>query len=99
MPATKAADCGASSKLCWRSYHYRLASSMYSLVQEMGRVDRNPLEGPRDNNYELHMSFLCLVKLYVRILEEPDPHEQAIQLELMNEALKFLVTQTSVSTS
>jgi hypothetical protein len=92
MPATKAADCGVSSQLCWRSYHNGLAPSMYLLVQEMSRVDRNPLEGSRDNRYEVQMSFLCLVKLCVRILQESDLHEQATQVELMNEVLKLLVT-------
>ncbi len=32
MPATKAADCGVSSKLCQWSYCIGLALSMYSLV-------------------------------------------------------------------
>jgi hypothetical protein len=49
MPATKAAYCGVSSKLCWQSYCYGLAPSMYSLVQGMGRIDRNLLEGPGNN--------------------------------------------------
>jgi hypothetical protein len=92
MPATKAADCGVSSKLCWKPYHNGQAPLMYSLVQEIGRVNRNPLEGPGDYRYEVHVSFLCPVKLYVRILQAPDPHEQAIQLESMNEVLKLLVT-------
>jgi hypothetical protein len=33
MPATKAADCGVSSHLCWRSYCIGIAPSMYSLAQ------------------------------------------------------------------
>ncbi len=37
---------------------------MYSFVQEMGRVDRNLLEGPGDSRYEVHTSFYCLVQLY-----------------------------------
>ena len=49
-----------------------LAPSMYSLVQETGQVDRNPLEGPGDNRYEVHISFYCLVQLYVRIMQELD---------------------------
>ncbi len=43
MPATRAADCGVSSHLCRQSYRNGLAPSMYLLVQEMGRVDQNPL--------------------------------------------------------
>jgi hypothetical protein len=39
MPATKAADCGVSSNSCHRSYRVSVASSLYSIVQEMGRVD------------------------------------------------------------
>ena len=61
MPTTKAADCGVSSKRCWRSYRIRLASSMYSLLQEMGWVDRDPLAGIGDNQYEVRMNFLCSV--------------------------------------
>jgi hypothetical protein len=43
MPATKAADCGVSSSLCRWLYRNGLAPSMYSLVQEMGRVDCIPI--------------------------------------------------------
>jgi hypothetical protein len=65
---------------------------MYSLVQEMGRVDRNLLEGPGDNRYEVHISFSCLVQLCVRIMQEPDPGERKIQLLSMYEVLQVLVT-------
>jgi hypothetical protein len=65
---------------------------MYSLVQEMGRLGRNPLEGPGDNRYEVHVSFSCLVQLYVRIMQEPDPGERKIQLLAMHEVLQVLVT-------
>ena len=65
MPATKAADCGISSKRCKRSYRIGLAPSMYSLVQEIGRVDRDPLAGIGDNRYEAHLFFFCAVKLFV----------------------------------
>jgi hypothetical protein len=65
---------------------------MYSLVQEMGRVDRNPFEGPGDNRYEVHISFSCLVQLYVRIMQKPDPGEREIQLLSMHEVLQVLVT-------
>jgi hypothetical protein len=40
MLATKAADCGVSIAFCWRSYRLGLAPSMYSIVQDMGRVNR-----------------------------------------------------------
>jgi hypothetical protein len=33
MPATKGADCGISSNMCWRSYLVGLAPSMYLLVR------------------------------------------------------------------
>ena len=37
MPATKAADCGVSSNSCHHSYRVGVASSLYLIVQEMGR--------------------------------------------------------------
>ncbi len=81
MPATKVADCGESSKLCGLSYCNGLATSMSSLVQEMGRIDRNPLEGPGDNQYKVHLSFPCLVMLYLRIMQHSDPSERDIQYQ------------------
>ena len=92
MPATKAADCGVSSKRCKRSYRIRLAPSMYSLVQEMGWVDRDPLAGIGDNRYEVHLSFSCAVKLFVRIMQHPDSDERFIQLASMREVLRLLIT-------
>jgi hypothetical protein len=64
---------------------------MYSLVQEMGHVDRNPLEGPGDNQYEVHISFPCLVMLYLRIMQHFDPSERDIQLSMMFNVLKLLL--------
>ena len=68
MVATKAAGCRVSSTRCRCSYRIGLAPSMYSLVQEMDRVDRNHLLSIGDNCYEVHMSFTCIVKLFVRIM-------------------------------
>jgi hypothetical protein len=92
MPATNAADCRVSSKRCKRSYRIGLAPSMYSLVQEMGQVDRDPLAGIRDNRYEVHLSFSCAVKLFVRIMQHPDSDERFIQLASMREVLRLLIT-------
>ena len=92
MPATKAADCGVSSKRCRRSYRIGLAPSIYLLVQEMGRVDRDPLAGIGDNRYEVYLSFSCAVKLFVRIMQHPDSDERLIQLASMREVLRLLVT-------
>ena len=92
MPATKAADCGVSSKRCKRSYRIRLAPSMYSLVQEMGWVDRDPLAGIGDNRYEVHLSFSCVVKFFVQIRQHSDSDERFIQLASMREVLRLLVT-------
>ena len=39
MMATKAADCGVSSNVCRRSYRVGVASLLYSIVQETGRVE------------------------------------------------------------
>ncbi len=92
MPATKAADCGVSSNLCRRSYRNGMPPSMYSVVQERGRVDRNPLAELGDNRYEIHISFGCVVKMYARIMQHPLKSERSIQLKSMREALVFLVT-------
>jgi hypothetical protein len=91
MPATKAADCGVSSNLCRRSYRNGMPPSMYSVVQEMGRVDRNPLAELGDNRYKIHISFGCVVKLYARIMQHPSQNEREIQLKSMMETLAFMV--------
>jgi hypothetical protein len=72
MPATKVADCGVCSKLCQQSYRNGLAPLMYSLVQEMGRVDKNLLEGPGDNQYEVHILLPCNVMLYLQKMKHSD---------------------------
>jgi hypothetical protein len=38
------------------------------------------------------MLFLCLVKLYVRIMQHPNPSERAVQLASMKEVLAVTVT-------
>ena len=40
MPATKAADCGVSSRLCHRLYRLGMVPNMHMVAQEMGHVDR-----------------------------------------------------------
>jgi hypothetical protein len=92
MLATKAADCGVSNTRCRCLYPIGLAPSMYSLVQEMGRVDRNPLLSVGDNRYEVHISFTCVVKLFVRIMQTPQAEERATQLASMMDVLCLLVT-------
>ena len=94
MPATKAADCGVSSNYCRRSYRSGIAPSLYSIVQEMGRVDRKPVENWVSgdiNKYEVHISFPCVVKLYARIMQHPDKKERNMQEQSMMEVLKLLV--------
>lgn len=97
MPDTKVADCGVSSKRCRRSYRIGLAPSMYSLVQEMGRVDRNPLFCIGDNRYEVHLSFSCAIKLFVRIMQHPNSDERLIQLASMREVLRLLDVFVGIS--
>ena len=41
LAATEAANCGISSKLCRRGYRNAPPANMYTLVQEMGRMDRD----------------------------------------------------------
>ncbi len=52
MPATPAVNCGVSSKDCHRSYRIGIPPSMYTLVQELGHVDRNTSVGIGDNRYK-----------------------------------------------
>jgi hypothetical protein len=91
MLATKVVDRDVSSKLCQQSYCYGLVPLMYSLVQEMGCVDRNPLEGPGDIQYEVHITFPCLMMLYLRIMQHSDPSKRDIQLLIMFDILKLVV--------
>ncbi len=65
--------------------------SMYTLVQGLGRVDRNPSVGIGDNQYKVHMSFMCLVLLYIKIMQQNNKREQTISMVAMHEVLKFLV--------
>ncbi len=94
MPATKAADCSGSSHWCRQSYHNGLAPFMYLLLREMGRVDQNPLIKSGDCRFEVHMLFAWLVKLYMRIMQHPDPLERALQLASMKEVLAVIFFPT-----
>jgi len=79
MPATKAADCGVSSNSCCCSYRVGVASSLYSIIQEMGHVDQVPLGDDVEvspNRYEVHLSFTCAVKLYACIMQHPEKTER-----------------------
>jgi hypothetical protein len=58
----------------------------------MSRVDRNPLSSVGGNCYEVHISFTCVVKLFVRIMQNPLAEERATQLASMMDVLRLLVT-------
>ncbi len=91
MPATSAANCGVSSKDCHRFYRVGITPSMYTLVQELGRVDCNPSVEIDDDCYEVHMLFMCVVLLYVRVMQQNDKPERIISLVALHKVLKFLV--------
>jgi hypothetical protein len=68
---------------------------MYSLVQEMGRVDRIPVGDAADggdNRYEVHLSFSCLISLFIRIMQHPNSLERRTQLGMMHDVLELLIT-------
>ena len=69
---------------------------MYSLVQEMGRVDRIPVgdaaDDSSDNRYEVHLSFSCLISLFIRIMQHPKSSERKTQLGMMHDVLELLVS-------
>ena len=91
MPATSAANCGVSSNDCHRSYRLNTPPSMYDLVQEMGRVDRNSSQPPGDNRYEVHLSFSGYVSMYLRVMQMTDASERSRNLASTNEVLRFLM--------
>ncbi len=91
MPATSAANCSVSSKDCHRSYRIKIPPSMYTLVQELGCVDWNPSVGIGDNRYEVHMLFMCVVLLYVRVMQQNNKQERTISIVALHKVLKFLV--------
>ncbi len=98
MPATKVANCGVSSRFCRHLYWNGIAPLYYSSVQEMGCVDQIPIGNhPRDldNRYKMHLSFHCLVKLYVRIMQHLNHSECDVQYQSMMEVLKLVVVPTT----
>ncbi len=94
MPATSAANCGVSSIDCHRSYRIVFPPSMYPLVQELGRVDRDPSAEFGDNRYEVHFSFSCLVSLYIRIMQSSEKIARESNLLALFDVLKFIVLPT-----
>ena len=67
---------------------------MYTLVQELGRVDRDPSAEFGDNRYEVHFSFLCLVSLYIRIMQSSEKIARVSNLLALFDVLKFIVLPT-----
>ena len=93
--ATKSAQAGISSN--WIKYAKKkgIPSSVYEIVQELGRVDRQLSAEPGSNTYEVHMSFANYQSIFIRIMQVESATEQRLQLFAMEEVLKFLVTRTT----
>jgi hypothetical protein len=91
MPATSAANCGVSSVNCHKSYRLGFPPSMYSLVQEFGRVDRNQTLEPGENKYMVHLSFNCFVSIYSRVMRESNASDRKKQLISLFDVLHVLV--------
>jgi len=92
MPATSAANCGVSSINCHRSYRLGFPPSMYSLVQEFGRVDRNQTLQPGENKYTVEVSFMCFVSIYSRVMRESNALDRRKQLSSLFDMLDVLVS-------
>ncbi len=67
---------------------------MYALVQELGCVDRNSRSDFGDNRYEFHFSCLCLVSLYIRIMQSSEKIARDSNLIALFDVLKFIVLPT-----
>jgi hypothetical protein len=94
MPVTKVANSMVSIRFFCCLYGNGMAPLYYSLVQEMGWVDWIPIDnhtGVSDNGYKMHLSFSCLVKLYVRIMQHPNHSECNVLYQSMREVLKLVV--------
>ena len=92
--ATEAANCGISSKLCRRGYRNEPPANMYTLVQEIGRMDRDGALPAGENRYEIHISFPSFVGMFVHCKTQHDPGERDRQLVAAYEVLQFLVAPT-----
>jgi superfamily II DNA helicase RecQ len=92
LMATTAANCGVGSDDCHCVYHVGTPTTMYNLVQAMGRCDRDGSLEPGENRFELHLSFNLVLSLYVRIMKCPDEGQRRSQLEHLLEVLRVLVT-------
>ena len=82
MVCTSAADCGVSAKqylTCGKQKG--ITATMYSVLQNMGRVDRLNNAGPGECTYEVHISFDSVVSLYVRIMRNTDIQESKRQVD------------------
>jgi ATP-dependent DNA helicase RecQ/bloom syndrome protein len=92
LMATTAANCGVGSSECHRVYHVGIPTTMYNLVQAMGRCDRDGSLAPGENRFEIHLSYKLFLSLYVRIMQCPDESERNIQIEHLIKVLNILVT-------
>jgi len=92
MPATSAANCGVSSINCHKSYRLGFPPSMYLLLQEFGRVDRNQALEPGENKYTVELSFMCFVSIYSRVMKEPNASDRRKQLRSLFDVLDVLVS-------
>ena len=81
-----------SSNFLEHAKHKGLPPSLYDVFQEMGHVDRLVQALFGSNTYEVHLSLLSAVSLYLRITNGYDPAERRRLLFDMQEVLMMFVT-------
>ena len=71
LVATKSAEAGINGKYLEFGKCNGIPASLYELVQQLGRLDREGSFTPGSNTYEIHADFYSYVSLVVRIMKCP----------------------------
>ena len=94
LTATSSANAGIISNDLMSGKHLVLLASMYTVVQEMGPINRKGNATTGSNTYAIHISFKNLISLLRRGVTNSDTDECKAQTLATMIVLRFLITRT-----
>lgn len=92
--ATKAAEAGVNGPHLEHGKMDGLPSTLYELVQMLGRCNRKGTAIPGSCTFEIHLDGNSYASLFLRIMKVPNANERKAQLAALHLVLSFLVTPT-----
>jgi superfamily II DNA helicase RecQ len=88
--ATKSAEAGINGKFLKHGKVSGFPSSIYELVQQLGRLDRGGTDPAGSNAYEVHVDFYSYISLFVCILQQNNVGRRKLELKQLQEVVRLL---------